>query len=93
MPYNFEVSPQFKRDVKAMKRRHRDMAELERAIDALAVNDTALLSGHFRDHKLTGDLSGCRELHIEGDWLLVYKKRKSTVTIILLRTGTHDQLL
>lgn len=69
------------------------MTQLKRAIDALAMNDTDLLSGHFRDHKLTGDLSGCRELHIEADWLLVYKKRKSTVTIILLRTGTHDQLL
>ncbi|WEV67579.1 type II toxin-antitoxin system YafQ family toxin [Bifidobacterium sp. ESL0769] len=92
MPYNFKVSPQFKRDVKVMKRRHRDMTPLKEAIGALAVNDTDLLAGSYRDHKLTGGLSGYRELHIEGDWLLVYKKQKSTVTIVLMRTGTHDQL-
>ncbi|WEV75603.1 type II toxin-antitoxin system YafQ family toxin [Bifidobacterium sp. ESL0800] len=69
------------------------MTKIDKALDALASNDIDLLAGHYRDHKLTGALQGYRELHIEGDWLLVYKKIKETITIVLTRTGTHDTLL
>ncbi len=44
----------------------------------------------YRDHKLIGDYQGSRELHIEPDWLLIYKTTKNEV--ILERTGTHADL-
>jgi mRNA interferase YafQ len=40
---------------------------------------------------LKGNLRGFRELHIQDDWLLVYRVEGEHVT--LARTGTHDGLL
>ena len=54
-------------------------------------NDRTLLAGRYRDHQLKGNLRGFRELHIQGDWLLVYRVEGEHVT--LARTGTHDGLL
>ena len=44
----------------------------------------------YKDHKLIGSYEGSRELHIEPDWLLIY--RISAQSIILERTGTHCDL-
>ncbi len=33
-----------------------------------------------------------RKLHIQSDWLLIYLI-EDNVTLVLTRTGTHDQLL
>lgn len=35
---------------------------------------------------------GCRECHIEPDWLLVYKKSKNDLILFLIETGTHSDL-
>lgn len=44
----------------------------------------------FRDHELEGEWSGVRDIHVEADWLLLY--RVSDQDLILVRTGTHDDL-
>ncbi len=43
-----------------------------------------------RLHQLAGDFKNCHELHIEPDWLLIFKTDE--YNIILLRTGTHSDL-
>ena len=45
-----------------------------------------------RDHALVGNYIGCRECHIEPDWLLVYEVRQEELVLILIRTGTHADL-
>lgn len=35
-----------------------------------------LLSTKYRDHPLTGNWKGYREIHIEGDWLVIYRVEK-----------------
>ena len=35
---------------------------------------------------------GVCELHIEKDWLLIYQINDDELTLLLLRTGSHDQL-
>lgn len=45
-----------------------------------------------QDHKLKGNYDGYRECHIEPDWLLVYQVRENILTLVLYRTGTHDDL-
>jgi mRNA interferase YafQ len=52
-----------------------------------------MLITHYRDHALTGNLQGYRELHIDSDWLLVYRIENNTLTLILVATGSHDELL
>jgi len=44
----------------------------------------------YRDHELEGDWAGVRDIHIEADWLLLY--RISGRDVILIRTGTHLDL-
>ena len=44
------------------------------------------------DHKLVGNYINRRELHIEPDWLLIYKLIPENNSIIFERTGTHSDL-
>ncbi|MCI1241216.1 MAG: type II toxin-antitoxin system YafQ family toxin [Bifidobacterium subtile] len=85
------VSQSFLRDVKHLKQKHYDMSLLAAAQRTLRANDRMLLSSKYKDHQLKGNLREFRELHIQGDWLLVY--RVDGARIILARTGTHDGLL
>ena len=43
-----------------------------------------------RDHSLTGNYTGCRECHIQPDWLLIY--RQTDTELYLVATGTHADL-
>lgn len=78
----------FKRDVKLMKRRSKDMRKPKAVIEKLALGER--LPAQRRDHSLTGPLKDCRECHIEPDWLLIYRIEGSE--LCLVRTGTHTDL-
>ena len=45
-----------------------------------------------RDHALTGNCAGCRECHIQPDWLLIYEIAEDTIFLYLTRTGSHSEL-
>lgn len=64
---------QFKKDFKALLKKHYDPDKLRQAIDTLMAQDKQLLSTKYRDHQLTGSWKGYREIHIEGDWLVIYR--------------------
>ena len=51
-------------------------------------------AAEYRDHPLKGDYKGYRECHVGGefDWLLIYKIDKGLLTLLLSRTGTHQDL-
>jgi mRNA interferase YafQ len=46
----------------------------------------------FRDHALRGTLRGMRELHLEADWLLIYRKDGKKFIIMCLWLVTHKKL-
>ncbi|QLE65810.1 type II toxin-antitoxin system RelE/ParE family toxin [Furfurilactobacillus milii] len=46
----------------------------------------------YHDHQLTGRLNGFRELHIEPDWLLIYKRDDAKLILLIVDTGSHAQL-
>lgn len=79
---------QFKRDVKRMVKRRKDMEKLKAVIRLLV--DGEKLPPNCRDHPLMGPLKDCRECHIEPDWLLMYRIEGSE--LCLVRTGTHADL-
>ena len=79
---------QFKRDVKRMLKRNKDIKKLK-AIISLLVNTEKLPPKH-KDHALKGTLKDCRECHIEPDWLLLYRIEGSE--LCLVRTGNHSDL-
>ena len=79
---------QFKRDVKRLKKRHKDFEKLKTIIQLLVEGEK--LPPESRDHKLKGILKDCRECHIEPDWLLIYRIEGSE--LCLGRTGSHADL-
>jgi mRNA interferase YafQ len=79
---------QFKKDLKKQQKRGKELAKLKAVIDLLVVGE--VLPERFRDHHLTGNWRGWRDLHVEPDWLLIYKVMPDE--LILGRTGSHSDL-
>ena len=48
------------------------------------------IAAKYRNHALTGECAGCRECHIEPDWLLMYEFKGKDM--VFLRTGTDSDL-
>lgn len=67
------------------------MSKLAEVIMIIASRET--LPERFRDHQLKGkEFKGCRECHIEPDWLLVYRITENELVLELLHTGMHSDL-
>ena len=49
-----------------------------------------VLPSNFRDHPVRGDWNSYRELHIESDWLFLYRIVEDEAQ--LARTGTQSDL-
>ena len=79
----------FKRVAKKMQRQGKDMNLLGVAILLLAQNTP--FPSQYNDHALKGTWKGCREAHIQPDWLLIYHIEDNIV--YLDRTGSHTELL
>lgn len=71
-----------------MAKRGKTMAKLKAVIAMLLAGEE--LDPRLRDHPLKGEWAGWRDLHIEPDWLLLY--RVSETEVLLARTGTHSDL-
>ena len=83
-------SSRFKKDYKLAKRQHKDISLLRDIIEKLV--NKQLIPDKFCDHKLTGILKEYRELHIEPDWLLIYRIDDNEEELKLARLGSHSEL-
>ncbi|AHB11052.1 type II toxin-antitoxin system mRNA interferase toxin, RelE/StbE family [Zymomonas mobilis] len=81
-------SSKFKKDIKKLQKRGKDMEKLKKAILYL-INEQAL-PPTYRNHILSGDWSGYYDLHLEPDWLLLYKI--TDMELLLARTGSHSDI-
>lgn len=81
-------SGRFRRDVRQAEKRGKDLDKL-RTVLRLLVEEQPL-PARLRDHALSGDWDGYRDLHIEPDWLLIYRIVDSR--LLLVRTGSHADL-
>ncbi|MDO4897990.1 MAG: type II toxin-antitoxin system YafQ family toxin [Rothia sp. (in: high G+C Gram-positive bacteria)] len=68
--YKVAYTNAFKKDVKKLRKRGRNLAKFETVLRLLS--EGRQLPESYRDHALTGNWAGYRELHIEPDWLLMY---------------------
>ena len=87
-----ERTARFKRDFKVYKKKNYQMEKLKSAIACILEKDVDTLKTKYKDHALIGNWQGYRELHIESDWLLIYKIEQENLVLVLVRTGSHDQL-
>ena len=79
---------QFKRDVKLAEKRGKDMSKLRTVIELLLTGER--LPRELGDHPLKGEWQPSRDLHIEPDWVLIYRVDGDAVRFE--RTGTHANL-
>jgi mRNA interferase YafQ len=86
----FSRTSQFKKDVKRLGKRGKDMAKLKAVLELLI--DGAPLPAEFKDHPLRGNFAGSRDCHIEPDWLLIYTLSEKDTHVCFERTGTHSDL-
>ena len=90
MKYEVKYTNQFKKDLKLARKQGKDDTKLFDVVEILARGGE--LAPRYRDHALTGNYRGCRECHIEPDWLLIYEIFNEVLVLVLNRTGSHSEL-
>ena len=86
--YTPVYTKQFEKDVQRCQRRGKNLEKFK--ILARTLLEGRQSDAIHRDHKLTGNLSGRRDSHIESDWVLIY--RIDGDYLIFERMGTHSDL-
>lgn len=85
---NHKASSKFKKDLQKVIAQGKNYAKF-RVVFELLLNQQPL-EAKYEDHPLVGNWKSRRELHIEPDWLLIYKIENDV--LILERTGSHSEL-
>jgi mRNA interferase YafQ len=83
-----KFSSGFKKDLKLMIKRGKNPNKIEEIIKFLHLGQN--LPSKYKDHKLIGNFFGCRDCHLEPDWIVIYRSLENE--IIFERTGTHSDL-
>lgn len=68
------------------------MSKFDVVLELLIQRETEILVNQYKDHQLSGNLKEFRELHIETDWLLVYRIYNDRLELYLIATGKHDDV-
>ena len=87
-PLKLKEKSAFKKDLKRVLSQGKTYGKYRAVI--LTLLDEEELDPALKDHPLTGNWKDHRELHIEPDWLLIYKIAGGY--LILARTGSHAEL-
>lgn len=84
----FNILANLKKNIKQGK----DINKLLDVIDKLATKEK--LEPKYKNHQLVNDeiYNNCRECHIEPDWLLVYKYNENELILLLINTGSHNEV-
>jgi mRNA interferase YafQ len=87
-PRQVHTSGKFVKDAALAVRRGKDTTKLRAVIASLRSDQSP--PKEWKDHPLKGPWQGYRDLHIEPDWLLIYKRNDENLWLV--RTGTHTDL-
>ncbi len=91
MKYQLVYTSAFKKGLKRCKKQGRDILLLEEVVNLLL--EGKRLPKKYYDHGLQGNWKGYRECHIQPDWLLIYLVENDVLTLTLISTGSHSELL
>jgi mRNA interferase YafQ len=83
-----EFTGKFRKELRLMEKRGKDSRKIGEIIHELLHKEP--LERKHRDHTLVGNYVGCRECHVEPDWLLIYTLGDDWIRFE--RTGTHADL-
>ena len=90
--YSIDFSSKFKKQLRKIIKQNKDINKLLVVIQMLANKEP--LDPKYKDHQLINDKTykDCRECHLEGDWLLIYKYENKNLVLILFAIGSHSEL-
>lgn len=83
-----KIGKQFKKDIEKVSKQKKNITLLYTVLNIL--QNKLPLEQKYKDHQLQGKLKNYRDLHIEPDWLLLYRVEESI--LFLYRTGSHSEL-
>ncbi len=84
-------SRRFERSVKKIVR----SGQVSRELIEIVIADLAAgnqLEEKYRDHALTGEMTGHRECHIKPNLLLLYRIDNNRLILLIMDIGSHSQL-
>lgn len=92
MKYKIVATSLFKKELKIIKKRSKQLEKLKTVIYCIANGEN--LDIKYKDHALVNStrFKNCRECHIEPDWLLVYRIDNNEFILLLVETGSHSDL-
>lgn len=90
--YVIKRSNNFKKQYKKILKQGKDILKMEEVLEKLANGQK--LEVKYKDHSLNDNkyYKGCRECHIEPDWLLIYKIINDELILYLVGIGAHTDL-
>jgi len=91
MKYTAYYTNRIKKQLRLLEKRGYDMNLFKETVSLLL--DGTPLPPQYSDHPLKGDKRGYRDCHIKSDWVLIYKADEQILTLVLIETGTHSDIL
>ena len=91
MRYKLVLAKSFKKDYKRISKQRLDLSKLDKIVQILLSGRP--IPSFYNDHPLKGKLKDLRELYIQPDWILIYRKIEDLLILVLSRTGSHSDLL
>ena len=88
--YQVKYSKRFDKNLKLCAKRGLNVQLIFDAIRLLEA--TGSLPAQYRPHKLSGNMNGIWECHIQPDWLMTWEQSDTQLTLLFLRTGTHSDI-
>ena len=67
-----------------------DIIEFNNVIELLRTNKNIPLK--YKDHSLTGNMRGLRDIHISPDIILLYTKINKILILELVNIGSHSEI-
>lgn len=91
--YKIKYSKEFKKSIKKITKQGKDIDKLLNVVDMLSSKQQLDLK--YKDHALYNDkrFKGCRDCHIEPNWILIYKYLEDEIILLLVNTGSHSDVL
>ena len=91
--YKIKYSKEFKKSLKRVLKQGKSIDKLLDVVDKLSKKEKLDLK--YKDHALYSDkrFKGCRDCHIETDWILIYKYLDDEIILLLVNTGSHSNVL
>ena len=83
------MTGQFKKDLKKIKNRPKQIEKLKKVL--LSLQETGAVPDSYNPHRLIGNYVGFMECHVESDLLLIWLDSQKN-EIRLVRFGSHSEL-